>query len=269
MTSEFRPITPDIYTATSGEPQVGEFILTDPATELIENSRPFFNWLMEWQAGRPSLDLAAEMQARGLKSENVAILSADMVNGFCYEGNLASPRIAALVPAIVGLFKQAHALGIRNFVLAEDHHDPNALEFRQYGPHCIVGSSEAQTIAELANLPFANDFTIVPKNCLSFAIHTDFSGWLREHPEVKLYIVVGDCTDLCVYQMAMYMRMEANARNVHDVEIIAPMNMVDTYDLSVETAQRIGALPHDADLLHPLFLYHLALNGVQIVSDVK
>ncbi len=269
MTSEFRPITPEVYTATSGETQVGSFTLTDPATELIENSRPFFNWLMEWQSGRPDFDLAAEMQALGLKAENVAILSADMINGFCYEGNLASPRVRALIPAIVGLFNQAHALGIRNFVLAEDHHDPNAPEFRQYGPHCIVGTSEAQTIPELASLPFASDFTIIPKNCLSFAIHTDFLGWLREHQQVKLYLVVGDCTDLCVYQMAMYMRMDANARNDHDVEIVAPMSMVDTYDLSVETAARIGALPHNADLLHPLFLYHLALNGVRVVNNVK
>ncbi len=84
MNSEFRPITPDIYTTTSGEPQVGTFILTDPATELIEDNRPFFNWLVEWQASRPSFDLATEMKARSLSAENVAILSADMVNGFCY-----------------------------------------------------------------------------------------------------------------------------------------------------------------------------------------
>lgn len=269
MNSEFRPITPDIYTTTSGEPQVGTFILTDPATELIEDNRPFFNWLVEWQANRPSFDLAAEMQARNLSPENVAILSADMVNGFCYEGNLASPRVRALIPAIVGFFNRAHELGIRNFVLAEDHHDPDAPEFREYGPHCITGTSEAQTIPDLANLPYARDFTLIPKNCLSLAIHTNFIAWLREHQEVKLFITVGDCTDLCVYNMALYMRMEANARNAHDVEIVAPISMIDTYDLPLDVAERIGAMPHPAALMHPLFLYHMALNGIKVVTDAK
>lgn len=267
MTNEFRPINPTAPTTTI-EPQVGTFTFTDPASKLLDDSRPFFNWMMEWEAGRPRFDLAAEMQARGLRPENVAILSADMVNGFCYEGNLASPRIAALVPAIVRLFKQAHALGVRNFVLAEDHHDPNATEFREYGPHCISGTSEAQTIPELANLPFAGDFTVIPKNCLSLAIHTDFNAWLREHREVKLFIAVGDCTDLCVYNMAMYMKMEANALNLGEVEIVAPISMIDTYDLPLAVAERIGAMPHDGDLMHHIFLYHLALNGVKVVSDV-
>ena len=41
---------------------------------------------------------------------------------------------------------------------------------------------------------------------------------------------------------------------------------VDTYDLPVETALKAGALPHDAELLHAVFLYHMNLNGVEIYS---
>jgi hypothetical protein len=44
---------------------------------------------------------------------------------------------------------------------------------------------------------------------------------------------------------------------------------VDTYDLPVDVAERIGAMPHDANLLHPLFLYHMALNGAKVVSSVR
>jgi nicotinamidase-related amidase len=76
-------------------------------------------------------------------------------------------------------------------------------------------------------------------------------------------IVVGDCTDLCVYQAAMHLRLRANAAGDRGFEVVVPEDCVQTYDLPVETAQRLGALPHDGDLLHGLFLYHLALNGVQ------
>ena len=31
------------------------------------------------------------------------------------------------------------------------------------------------------------------------------------------------------------------------------------------TSRGVGAMPHDGDLLHAVFLYHLQLNGVQVV----
>ena len=50
--------------------------------------------------------------------------------------------------------------------------------------------------------------------------------------------------------------------------VIVPANCVDTYDLPLEAAKQIGALPHDAGLLHPLFLYHMALNGASVVKAI-
>jgi hypothetical protein len=44
---------------------------------------------------------------------------------------------------------------------------------------------------------------------------------------------------------------------------------VDTYDMSVSTATQIGANPHGADLLHAVFLYHMALNGVEVFSSLQ
>jgi hypothetical protein len=43
---------------------------------------------------------------------------------------------------------------------------------------------------------------------------------------------------------------------------------VDTFDLPVDVAQEIGALPHHGDLLHLIFLYNMAQNGVEIVAKV-
>ena len=62
--------------------------------------------------------------------------------------------------------------------------------------------------------------------------------------------------------------MIANARN-QPLEVIVPADCVETYHLGVEAAAEIGALPHDGDLLHHVFLYHLALNGCRVVASIR
>jgi hypothetical protein len=43
---------------------------------------------------------------------------------------------------------------------------------------------------------------------------------------------------------------------------------VQTYNVGVTDAKRSGITPHEGDLLHLLFLYHMALNSVRVVSRV-
>ena len=63
----------------------------------------------------------------------------------------------------------------------------------------------------------------------------------------------------------MHLRVRHNARNVPGVSVIVPADAVDTYDLNVETAAATGAFPHPGDFFHQIFLYHMALNGIQVV----
>jgi nicotinamidase-related amidase len=238
------------------------------ATEgLAAASGPFLTWLEGWVASLATLGLQAFMAERGFKPENVCVMSADLVNGFCYEGPLASSRIRNIVEPSAQLFTLAYGLGVRDFVLLQEFHTHHAIEFEQYGPHCIRGTHEAETVAPLKELPFANLFKIVHKNSLHPALGTDLEEWLGARPQLNTFIVVGDCTDLCTYQVALHMKLRANALDRH-VSVIVPANCVDTYDLPVEVAQKLGALPHNASLLHPLFLYHMALNGALVVENV-
>jgi hypothetical protein len=50
--------------------------------------------------------------------------------------------------------------------------------------------------------------------------------------------------------------------------VIVPANCVETYDIPVETARRLGAPPHDGDLLHHVFLHSMAQNGIDIVGRI-
>ena len=92
--------------------------------------------------------------------------------------------------------------------------------------------------------------------------------WFYKNKEIQDFIVVGTCTDLCVYYLAMYLRVRADAYRLRDHRVILPANCVDTYDLSVKHAESLGAFPHPGDLLHLLFLYHMALNGILIVGKI-
>jgi hypothetical protein len=37
----------------------------------------------------------------------------------------------------------------------------------------------------------------------------------------------------------------------------------------VEDAKSTPAIPHHGDMLHATFLYHMALNGVDVVKEIK
>lgn len=224
----------------------------------------FLEWLARWEGNLPEVDLESVVS----DPARVAMVSVDLVKGFCSEGPLASPRVAGIVPAVVSLFQRAHDLGVRYFILTQDTHDPDAIEFSAFPPHCVAGTAESETIDELNALPFANLFTVIPKKSISSSIGTALGTWLENHPEVTTFIVVGDCTDLCVYQAAMYLRLRANVLGQRDARVIVPADCVQTYDMTVETAEELGALPHDADLLHRVFLYSMALNGVEVVASV-
>jgi len=191
----------------------------------------------------------------------------DLVLGFCYEGPLVSPRVARIVPPIMALFQKARSAGVGHFVLPQDSHPPDAIEFKAYAPHCVAGTHEAETVPELLALPFAEQFTLIPKNSINSAIGTGLGAWLEAHPEVHTFIVVGDCTDLCVYQLAMHLRLRANALGLQQ-RVVLPANCGETYDLPVERAKELGTLPHNGDMLHAVFLYSMALNGVEVVAEV-
>lgn len=235
---------------------------------IVATCGPFLEWLDGWVVSLPTLDLAAFMQENDLKPENLAVISADLVNGFCYEGALASPRIAGVVEPSADLFKRAYSLGVRQFVLVQEYHTHDAVEFAQFGPHCIRETEEAQTVEALASLPFADLFETIHKNSLHPALDTGMDEWLAQRPDVNTFITVGDCTDLCLYQLVMHLKLGANARDKR-VNVIVPADCVQTYDLPLETAQQIDAMPHDGDLMHAIFLYHMALNGAQVAAGVR
>jgi nicotinamidase-related amidase len=233
--------------------------------EFLAAQRPFLEYLKEWHASLPTFEFDHEIP----DPSKVVLCSTDMTVAFAKKGNLSSPRVAALITPIVALLQRLHAAGVRNYVFLQDTHAADAPEFEAWPPHAIAGTEEAEMVSEFAELLFADLFMVISKNSLHPALETGFDVWLDARPELREFFVVGNCTDLCVYQLAMYLRLKHNARNQLGRRVIVPADCVQTYDLPVSSARELGIVPHPGNLLHLLFLYHLALNGCVVVAGAR
>jgi nicotinamidase-related amidase len=229
------------------------------------NSNPeFFAYLKEWLAGMKSIGMAEAFP----DPQKGAILSQDLIKGFCSIGPLASPRVDGIVKPVANFFQSAWSYGVRNILLFQDAHEPDAIEFNAYPPHCVRGTAEAETVEEFKALPFFDKLPVFTKNSISSGIKTGFDEWLAAKPEVDTFVVVGDCTDICIYQLAMYLRTTANASQIKR-RVIVPAQFVQTYDRPLAVAREQGGFPHPGDLLHEVYLYHMALNDVEIVQRIN
>jgi nicotinamidase-related amidase len=225
----------------------------------------FLPWLERHSAERDSLSLDRLVEESG-GSGRCAIVVVDLLEGFCREGPLASEHVRRLIEPIRSFLSMAHGAGVSKFFFPCDSHPPDSPEFSSFPPHCIEGSRQAEIVSELARLEFSESFVKLNKQSISSLIGTDLPQQLQDL-EVKTIICVGDCTDLCLYHLAIGLRFWANAEK-RDWRIVVPQDLVATYDLPVAAALEVGAMPHPADLLSDVFLYHLELNGVEVVSGL-
>lgn len=232
---------------------------------FIAQNRSFIEWMLNWQDGLSPLVIDDLVGAGAAKT---GIICVDIVKGFCTVGPLASPRIDSIVPDITALFSLAWERGIRDIALTQDTHAPDAVEFGSYAPHCVRGSEESETVEAFKALPFFDQLQVFEKNSIASSLSDSFKVWLDARSHIENWIIVGDCTDICIYQMAMHLRTEANELQIPNRRVILPVNVNATYDLPVDVAAQIGAVPHAGDFLHLTFLYHMMLNGVEIVREI-
>ena len=216
--------------------------------------REILNELNAWQNGLKALKFS-EIFKNG--SEKVVFISVDMINGFCCEGALASKRVGELSKDIAETFKLARdKFDLKNFILIQDSHSQNASEFESFPAHAIKGEAQAQAVDEIRNLDFFDEMKTFYKNSLSIAYSQEFNKFISKFDS---FVIMGDCTDMCIYQLVSHLRLSANEQNLKR-EIIVPANLVQTYD----------APGHNGDFYQNVFLHHMqiALNA-RVVKELK
>jgi nicotinamidase-related amidase len=215
---------------------------------FIEESSKTLKEIIELLDKKPSVSL------EDLPSDNTVLVIVDMVNGFAKEGALKSPRVKDIIPNIVSISKKCDFLNMQKLTFA-DSHTNDSPEFDSYPPHCIDGTSESEIVDEIKEV---GGYQLILKNSTNGFIEEGFQNWLKDNRHIDHFIVVGDCTDICIQQFAVTLKTWFNKANKKS-RIIVPINAVETYDFEL----------HNGNLMQVMSLYTMLLNGIEIVKDVN
>ncbi|MBW4873505.1 MAG: cysteine hydrolase, partial [Paeniclostridium sp.] len=146
----------------------------------------------------------------------------DMNNGFAKKGALYSDRVEALINPITNLAKILEAKNCE-IIAFTDSHNKDSIELRSYPTHCLENDYESKIVDEISTI---KNLKVIPKNSTNgFFCLED-----KNFKNIDNIIVVGDCTDICIYQFVVTLKSYFNQNNI-DKNIIVPMNLVDTYHI--------------------------------------
>lgn len=162
------------------------------------------------------------------KEVEKVLYNIDMNNGFVNFGAMANPKYNELVPEQLKLIEKIRKeKGIINFIL--EGHNEDALEFKTYPKHCILGTPEADLIPELIDeQKKINTYTFY-KNCINGMLNLEVGEQLKQLKNLREIIYSGVCADLCVMDFA-----RTNARFLDqinkDVKLFVVKSTIDTFD---------------------------------------
>lgn len=165
-----------------------------------------------------------------LKVYKKCLIVVDMVNGFVKEGILSDNNIARIIPRQIKLIKENQETGGLT-IFIKDTHDINATEFKRFGntKHCVRGTSEAELLDELKSFELKDNTVSIEKNSTSFMESPNFRKLINELKNLKEVLVVGCCTDICVFNGTMGLANYFNEWN-KDVDIKVDKSAIATYD---------------------------------------
>lgn len=182
--------------------------------------------------------------------DKTGLFIVDMNNGFAKEGALSSPRVEKIINPIAD-FGKALSSKINTIVAFTDTHDKNSVELKSYPSHCLRGDKESQVVQELLSIENMN---ILEKNSTNGFFVLD----MEKYKNLDNFIVVGCCTDICVYQFVLTLKTYFNQNNL-DKNIIVPISLVETYDIDEI---------HSGDMLNTIFLNSMIQNGINVVKEI-
>ena len=175
----------------------------------------------------------------------------DMNNGFAKKGALYSDRVEALINPITNLAKILEAKNCE-IIAFTDSHNKDSIELRSYPTHCLENDYESKIVDEISTI---KNLKVIPKNSTNgFFCLED-----KNFKNIDNIIVVGDCTDICIYQFVVTLKAYFNQNNI-DKNIIVPMNLVDTYHIDNI---------HNAEIMNIVFFNSMIQNGVEVIKEIE
>ncbi|KJS89727.1 MAG: isochorismatase [Desulfosporosinus sp. BICA1-9] len=193
-----------------------------------------------------------ELSIKELDPKKTVLIVIDMVKGFAKEGALYSPRIEGLISEIGRVIQLCIDCGIPILALA-DSHTKESPEYKRYPIHCGFNSKESEIVDE-----FRDHCRVFDKNSINGYLEEEFQEWINAHPDINTFLVVGDCTDICVSSFALTAQADFDRKN-KDSSVIVLTKGVETFDIP-------GT--HDGDFYQMLGLMYISSNGIKLASTL-
>lgn len=179
----------------------------------------------------------------------------DMNNGFAKSGPLSSKRVEKLIPSIVEDVEIFNSFN--NPIIAfTDSHKKECLEFKSYPIHCLENSYESEIVEEIKQF---NDIMIIKKSSTNAFLEEETKKYIDSFVRdgYKNFVLCGCITEVCVKQFAQTLKAYLNVIN-KDINVIVPINSVDTYD----------SPEHNADIINLFSFYEMNSCGIKIVKNI-
>ena len=179
----------------------------------------------------------------------------DMNNGFAKSGPLSSKRVEKLIPSIVEDVEIFNSFN--NPIIAfTDSHKKECLEFKSYQIHCLENSYESEIVDEIKQF---NDIMIIKKSSTNAFLEEETKKYIDSFVRdgYKNFVLCGCITEVCVKQFAQTLKAYLNVIN-KDINVIVPINSVDTYD----------SPEHNADIINLFSFYEMNSCGIKIVKNI-
>lgn len=209
------------------------------------------NLLNELEALKSNLDKLPVEKIENYDLSKTALFIIDVNNGFAKQGALYSPRVESLINPIE-IFTKKISNKLNKVIAFTDCHTTKSIELLSYPVHCLENDVESELVDELKSI---ENLQVIPKNSTNgfFALENlDFDG-------IDNIIIVGDCTDICIYQFAITLKSYFNQHNI-EKNIVVPMNLVDTYDIPNV---------HPAEILNLVFFNSMLQNGINVLKEIR
>lgn len=162
-----------------------------------------------------------------LKGYRKILYTIDMVNGFVNEGALHDKHIRETIPEQIKLiekFKQEQ----EGIAFIKDCHTKDSIEFKNYPPHCIEGTSEALLVPELQ--PYEQEALVYQKNSTSAMFAPNMISNLDAMENLEEVVGIGCCTDICDINFLIPLKNYFNQKN-RDITIFAVKKAMDTFHI--------------------------------------
>lgn len=215
----------------------------DNKKTIIEEFNQMANYIYD------KISSLSKIKIDDLDLENTLLVIIDMNNGFARGGALYSNRVENLINPIADFANKLRQKNV-DIIAFTDYHKEDSIEFLNYPNHCIEGTKECEIVDKINNI---EGIKVINKNSTNGFFSTDF----HLPAEKKNFIVVGNCTDICIYQFVITLKAYFNEFNSKK-NIFVPLNLVETFH--IET--------HKANFMNLVFLNSMIDNGI-IVGPVE